>query len=46
MGKLYGRERTDTFPAYYRANTPAELERLAKAVGMRLTHLETVVDPT
>jgi 2-polyprenyl-3-methyl-5-hydroxy-6-metoxy-1,4-benzoquinol methylase len=46
VGKLYGREQTDTFPAYYRANTPAELERLAEAAGMRLTHLETVVDPT
>jgi 2-polyprenyl-3-methyl-5-hydroxy-6-metoxy-1,4-benzoquinol methylase len=44
--KLYGRERTDMFPAYYRANTPDELERLAEAAGLRLTHLETIVDPT
>ncbi len=46
VGMFYGRQRTDTFPAYYRANTPEGLERMAKTVGMRLTHLETVVDPT
>jgi SAM-dependent methyltransferase len=43
---FYGRDRGDTFPAYYRANTPGELERLAGAGGMRLTHLEMVIDPT
>ncbi|HET6446842.1 MAG TPA: class I SAM-dependent methyltransferase [candidate division Zixibacteria bacterium] len=46
VGQLYGRERVDTFPAYYRANTSRALERLAGTGGMRLSTLETVADPT
>ncbi len=46
VGKLYGREQSDTFPAYYRANTTGDLEDLARGGGMRLNHLELVPDPT
>lgn len=43
---LYGREPADTFPAYYRANTPEALEQLARSAGMELSYLEPVADPT
>jgi SAM-dependent methyltransferase len=46
VGKLYDRDQADTFPAYYRANTPNELDRLAQVGSMTLTHLEAVSDPT
>jgi hypothetical protein len=43
---FYGRETADTFPAYYRANTSAELRQLAVDVGMTLVVSQTIVDPT
>ena len=46
VSTLYGREREDTFPAYYRANTKTSLESLARQGGMRLVKLETIADPT
>jgi SAM-dependent methyltransferase len=46
VARLYGRLEPDTFPAYYRANTPARLERLARAAGMRRASLALVGDPS
>ncbi len=44
--RFYGREPSDTFPAYYRANTEGALEHLAKAGSLRLAQLYSVPDPT
>ncbi|HSH02557.1 MAG TPA: methyltransferase domain-containing protein [Anaerolineae bacterium] len=43
---LYGRQATDTFPAYYRANSPTQLHTLAQQTGLHLTHLDYIPDPT
>lgn len=44
--KLYGRAAADTFPAFYRANTPADLHSLAQQNGLTLTTLLPIADPT
>jgi SAM-dependent methyltransferase len=44
--RLYGRAEADTFRTYYRANTPAQLRRLAAACGFRNVTLRAVSDPT
>lgn len=44
--KLYGRAAADTFPAFYRANSPADLHRLAQQHGLTLTTLHPIADPT
>ena len=44
--RFYGRPADDSFPTYYRANTAADLAHLAKSAGLRLTHLQTIPDPT
>lgn len=44
--RLYGRDRQDAFPTFYRANTPADLHRLAGRTGLELYKLELVPDPT
>jgi SAM-dependent methyltransferase len=46
VSQLYGRSGGDTFPAYYRANSPATIAALAAGNGMRVARLETVEDPT
>ena len=46
VSRLYGRAAGDTFPTLYRANSRADLERLAAAAGLRLTSLSTIADPT
>jgi len=46
VGRLYGRAEADTFPALYRANTPEEIEGLAQAVGLEVTSIHLVGDPT
>jgi SAM-dependent methyltransferase len=46
VGRLYGRAAADTFPAYYRANTAADLRRLAGQAGLRLVELQVIADPT
>lgn len=43
---LYGRTPDDTFPAFYRANTPRAIKRQAAAAGMTLEALHLVEDPT
>jgi SAM-dependent methyltransferase len=43
---FYGRPSTDTFPAYYRANTSAEIRRLAAEAGMALVISQNIPDPT
>jgi SAM-dependent methyltransferase len=43
---FYGRETADTFPAYYRANTSAELRQMAAEVGMTLVVSQAIIDPT
>ncbi len=44
--QLYGRDRVDTFPTYYRANTRERLYQLANQAGLQLVDLVTVPDPT
>lgn len=44
--RFYGRAEVDTFPAFYRANTPAQIERLARTVGLRRTALRLIGDPS
>jgi SAM-dependent methyltransferase len=44
--RLYGRSPVDAFPAYYRANTKADLQRLARQSKMQLVELEAIPDPT
>lgn len=44
--RLYGRAATDTFPTYYRANTAADLNRLADQSKLTLLRLETIPDPS
>jgi hypothetical protein len=42
----YGRSETDIFPAFYRANTAAQVELLARAAGMERISLQFIEDPT
>ena len=44
--QLYGREQEDTFPTYYRANTPEQLNRLSREAGLKLELLKVIPDPT
>lgn len=44
--RLYGRSEADTFRVRYRANTAAELRRLARQTGFRVVTLEAIPDPT
>jgi ubiquinone/menaquinone biosynthesis C-methylase UbiE len=44
--RLYGRAETDTFPVRYRANTPAQIIRLAAQHGLRCEVLRKIEDPT
>ena len=44
--RFYGRATGDTFPTYYRANTPKTLHRLAADAGMHLAALHAISDPT
>ena len=46
VDRFYGRAEGDTFPAFYRANTPAQIERLARAAGLGRLALHFVGDPT
>lgn len=44
--RFYGRLPVDSFPTYYRANTAADLGRLATTAGMQLKLLQAIPDPT
>lgn len=44
--RLYGRAEADTFRTYYRANTLAQLGRLAGAGGFEVVSLRAISDPT
>lgn len=44
--RLYGRAGADTFPAYYRANTPSSLRRLSRHSNFILDELHFIPDPT
>lgn len=46
VDRLYGRAEPDIFPAQYRANTPPQIERLARSAGLRRVTLRLVGDPT
>jgi ubiquinone/menaquinone biosynthesis C-methylase UbiE len=46
VDRIYGRAEADTFPAFYRANTPAQIERLAQAAGLERVSLRFIGDPT
>ncbi len=46
VGRFYDRTEADTFPAFYRANTAAQIERLAQAVGLERVSLRLIGDPT
>jgi hypothetical protein len=43
---VYGRSETDSFPAFYRANTAEQIELLAHAAGMEQVSLRFIDDPT
>jgi SAM-dependent methyltransferase len=43
---LYGRAAADTYPAYYRANSQALIDKLAKRGDMAVVQMEAVKDPT
>jgi len=44
--RLYGRAPPDTFPVFYRANTPGALRRLLREAGLREAAWVAVEDPT
>ena len=44
--RLYDREEADTFPAFYRANVPSRIERLAQAAGLERVSMQLIGDPT
>ncbi|RLC64747.1 MAG: hypothetical protein DRI79_07140 [Chloroflexi bacterium] len=46
VGRLYDRPEEDTFPAFYRANTPAQIEHLAQTAGLERASLRFIADPT
>ena len=46
VDRLYGRGMSDTFPAFYRANTPGRIRALLGAAGMEVEDLALVGDPT
>lgn len=46
VSQFYDRAEADTFPAFYRANTPAQIERLARAAGLERVALRFIGDPT
>lgn len=43
---LYQRDEGDTFPIYYRANTPTRLDSLLSASGLHRVEMRLVGDPT
>lgn len=46
VNRLYARDATDTFPAFYRANDPAKLQQLATAAELTICELTLITDPT
>jgi ubiquinone/menaquinone biosynthesis C-methylase UbiE len=46
VGQFYDRPETATFPAFYQANTPAQVERLTRAAGLKRVSLHFSGDPT
>lgn len=44
--KLYGRGERDTYPKYYRANTPRKIVALCRASGLKLEEMALNGDPT
>jgi len=46
VDRIYGRAEADTFPAFYCANTSAQIERLARAAGLEQVSLRFIGDPT
>jgi len=46
VGRFYDRAEADTFPAFYRANTPAQIKQLVRTAGLERVSLRFVGDPT
>lgn len=46
VSRLYARTESDTFPTFYRANTPAQIERLAQQAKLKRVSLYLIGDPT
>ena len=46
VGRFYDRAEADTFPAFYRANTTAQIEHLARDAGLGQVSLHFIGDPT
>ncbi len=44
--KLYGRGESDTYPKFYRANTPRKIDKLCRVSGLTLEELVMNGDPT
>jgi hypothetical protein len=45
VSRLYGQSQADIFPAFYRASTPIQIERMAQAAGLKQVSLHFVGDP-
>jgi SAM-dependent methyltransferase len=46
VARLYGRAAADTYPAYYRANSRAQIEKVVQKAGLALEKMALVPDPT
>ena len=46
VGRFYDRAEADTFPAFYRANRPAQIKHLARDAGLGQVSLHFIGDPT
>ena len=46
VNRLYDRAEPDIFPAFYRANSPARIEHLAREAGFERVSVHSVGDPT
>lgn len=44
--RVYGRASADTFPTYYRANSPTQLRQIGTQCGLTLRECHTIPDPT
>jgi ubiquinone/menaquinone biosynthesis C-methylase UbiE len=45
VSRLYNQSQADIFPAFYRASTPIQIERMAQAAGLKQVSLHFIGDP-
>jgi SAM-dependent methyltransferase len=46
VDRFYGRAEADAFPTFYRANSPATIQRLGETQGLELIRCHAIADPT